>query len=56
MNKNTTTVVVLILTLLCILAFMIPLTECIKHNKDKEIELQKYKIEMQSKHGDIGEV
>lgn len=32
---------------------VIPIVYCSMHNKDKEIELEKYKIEMQIKNGDI---
>ena len=53
MDDNTKTIAILIMVFLCILAFMLPLTFCIQHNKDKEIELQKYRIEVESKHGDI---
>ena len=39
-----------------ILAFILPITICIQHSKDRDTELEKYKIEMQVKHGDVVEV
>ena len=49
-------IAVAIIVLLCILAFIIPIVLCVEHNKDREFELEKYKIEMQVKHGDVVEV
>lgn len=46
-------IIISICVFACILAFMIPIVKCVEHNKDKQTELEKYKIEMQVKHGDI---
>ena len=45
----------LIFAIACLL-FVIVLGICFINGKNKDIELEKYKIEMQVKHGDVVEV
>jgi len=44
-----------IITVICVLGISIPIMVCNVNAKNKEFELEKYRIEMQVKHGDIGE-
>lgn len=44
-----------IITVICVLGISIPIMICNVNAKNKEFELEKYRIEMQVKHGDIGE-
>lgn len=44
-----------IISLICVLGISIPIMICNVNAKNKEFELEKYRIEMQIKHGDIRE-
>lgn len=44
-----------IISVICVLGISIPIMICNVNAKNKEFELEKYRIEMQIKHGDIGE-
>ena len=41
------------LVILSILALVLPIVICVEKNEQREFELEKYKIEMQMKHGDL---
>lgn len=44
-----------IISVICVLGISIPIMICNVNAKNKEFELEKYRIEMQIKHGDIRE-
>ena len=46
-------VLIVFMVLLSILALVLPLVICLEKKGEREFELEKYKIEMQMKHGDI---